>query len=991
MVLMSADSSVLASAAADRGSSKPEPLAALCRHLASLRLTVVLFALSMLVVFAGTLAQVKLGIDQAIAVYFRSWVVTWDVPGLSLPVPVLPGGWTLVILLLANMSAAWSRHFRPDWRQAGIWLSHAAVFILLAGELLIGLLQQEWVLPLDEGQSAGEVQAYRRQELAFVHPERGTLTIPQDQLRPGARLDLPGLPFQVEVEAWHPHAELSGGPATPGLLPSGVGLRPAPPPTAMGTVPEPAAVLKITAPNGASARWIVSSRLRPQEIPGAGGWTTALRFARHPLPFTFTLDRFVHEKHAGTEIPRHFASHLRMRDHATGESRAVVISMNEPLRHAGWTFYQQSFANEGRTTVLHAVRNPARWLPYIGCALAALGLAFHFALHLGPRLPPRSASSSSSSSPPPRRFPDPWFLAPALAALALLPFLAQRPAQWHGADLTPLLQHPVLDQGRVKPLETVARASLLSIHGKSTLKDGSARLSAGTWLAEVFFDPAQAYRRPLFRVDNADVLRALGFNELAVPAFLSLNQIDSKLDLLTTEARAAAAREAAQRSRYQRDVLRLFGSVRLLFSLTPALIADPLAAPRIQELQEAPDTEETRMRRSAQQRQFDAWAAAAGFRAVPSPNPGDLESWTTPAEVLGQQLGRNSRLPSPTLEFTGLAASAAAGDWDSFERFALQLRGHNTASLGPLASRARSEALFHRANLFGAAMALYLLATLLALAFWIRPSDRLRRAGCGLAAAAALIHTAALLWRMILEGRPPVTNLYSSAIFIGWAAALLGLVLERARAQGTGLAVAGAGGFSSLIIAHHLSIGGDTMEAMRAVLDSNFWLATHVVTITLGYAAVFVAGFIGAAALIRRAFGHPPQPADESMAVAATAIGLFLSFVGTVLGGIWADQSWGRFWGWDPKENGALLIVLWTALILHARLAGWARRTGTLALAVFGNIVTAWSWFGTNMLGIGLHSYGFTDAAFFWLAAFAALNFGLMALAAFPARRPTAP
>jgi hypothetical protein len=94
------------------------------------------------------------------------------------------------------------------------------------------------------------------------------------------------------------------------------------------------------------------------------------------------------------------------------------------------------------------------------------------------------------------------------------------------------------------------------------------------------------------------------------------------------------------------------------------------------------------------------------------------------------------------------------------------------------------------------------------------------------------------------------------------------------------------------------------------------------------------------------------------------------SFVGTVLGGIWADQSWGRFWGWDPKENGALLIVIWNALILHVRWGDLLGDRGIMNLAVFGNIVTSFSWFGVNMLGIGLHSYGFMDAAFQWLMIF---------------------
>ena len=102
------------------------------------------------------------------------------------------------------------------------------------------------------------------------------------------------------------------------------------------------------------------------------------------------------------------------------------------------------------------------------------------------------------------------------------------------------------------------------------------------------------------------------------------------------------------------------------------------------------------------------------------------------------------------------------------------------------------------------------------------------------------------------------------------------------------------------------------------------------------------------------------------------------SFVGTVLGGIWADQSWGRFWGWDPKENGALMIVIWNAAILHARWGGLIRERGLVAMAIFGNAVTAWSFFGTNMLGIGLHSYGFMDKAFAWLMVFVCIQIAVM-------------
>jgi ABC-type transport system involved in cytochrome c biogenesis permease subunit len=180
------------------------------------------------------------------------------------------------------------------------------------------------------------------------------------------------------------------------------------------------------------------------------------------------------------------------------------------------------------------------------------------------------------------------------------------------------------------------------------------------------------------------------------------------------------------------------------------------------------------------------------------------------------------------------------------------------------------------------------------------------------------------------------------------------------------------------------------MEMMRAVLDSNFWLATHVVTVTIGYASTFLAGALAIAWVLRRQLITKPDTEATKALVSLTygvvAFSLLFSFVGTTLGGIWADQSWGRFWGWDPKENGALLIVLWNALILHARLAGFARERGIMVMTVFGNIVTAFSWFGVNMLGIGLHSYGFMDKAFYWLSAFTASQLVIMWLGLMPPR-----
>jgi ABC-type transport system involved in cytochrome c biogenesis permease subunit len=274
-----------------------------------------------------------------------------------------------------------------------------------------------------------------------------------------------------------------------------------------------------------------------------------------------------------------------------------------------------------------------------------------------------------------------------------------------------------------------------------------------------------------------------------------------------------------------------------------------------------------------------------------------------------------------------------------------------------------------------------------------RETDWLRRSAVYVMVLALVVHTFGLVLRMVIEGRPPVTNLYSSAVFIGWGAAVLGLILERFYKDGIGLVTGSALGFLSLLIAHHLALispTGDTMEALRAVLNTNFWLATHVVTITIGYAATFVAGFLAIIYIVRGVFTHSLSQARADrlsrMVYGIVCFATLFSFIGTVLGGIWADQSWGRFWGWDPKENGALLIVLWNAAILHARWGGMIAGRGLMNMAIIGNIVTSFSWFGVNMLGIGLHSYGFMDAAFKWLIAFILSQQVLVGLGLLPER-----
>jgi ABC-type transport system involved in cytochrome c biogenesis permease subunit len=298
------------------------------------------------------------------------------------------------------------------------------------------------------------------------------------------------------------------------------------------------------------------------------------------------------------------------------------------------------------------------------------------------------------------------------------------------------------------------------------------------------------------------------------------------------------------------------------------------------------------------------------------------------------------------------------------------------------------ESFYNRFSPLNIAMPFYIIGFLLAALGWLFWLGPLNRAAWWLIVVTFGLHTLALIARMYISGRPPVTNLYSTAPFIGWAGVLGGIIFERLYQNGYGNVVAGIKGFATSLIAYKLSVDGDTFTVMQAVLDTQFWLATHVVVINLGYASTILAGLLGIVLILRGACttSLTPQTEDDlgRMIYGTLCFATLFSFFGTVLGGLWADDSWGRFWGWDPKENGALMIVLWNALILHARWDGLVKARGMALLAVAGNIVTAWSWFGVNELGVGLHSYGFTEGVLVWLRLFVLSQLTIIGLGCLP-------
>jgi ABC-type transport system involved in cytochrome c biogenesis permease subunit len=577
---------------------------------------------------------------------------------------------------------------------------------------------------------------------------------------------------------------------------------------------------------------------------------------------------------------------------------------------------------------------------------------------------------------------------------------------------------PVTANGRVQPLDSLARNSLLALREKQTLNlepwkawnENPKIISATEWLANVMMNSSVADDWPCFRVDNPDLISLLKLPDKDAAQHsdgkhYSWNQIAANMDAFKKENDRVQAIEAANRTAYENAVAKMHERLVLYAQLKntvqlenspdwPAelaayekLIPDGIAAVNAQQAGE-----------KFNQTNFDsmvAYISAFQYMANLEPPlilpPNGSTEWRRMGDALLDAPRPNGvPIDNAVHDWAKMAGALAANQPDAFNSALKDYYSTLVPTQSKAQSKARAEVFFNQMEPFYNAMVIYVLAGLLAVFSWFNLSETLRRSAVWLVWLAFVIHTTGLIYRMVLEGRPPVTNLYSSAIFIGWGACLLGIILENFYKNGIGAVVSSGIGFITLIIAHHLALEGDTMEMMRAVLDTNFWLATHVVAVTTGYASTFVAGFLALIYIVRGVFTKTLDEATgKSLARMIYGIVCFatlFSFVGTVLGGIWADQSWGRFWGWDPKENGALIIVLWNALILHLRWGGMIRERGLVVCAIGGNIVTSWSWFGVNMLGIGLHSYGFTEAAFKWLLLFVVSQLAFIALGLLPVK-----
>jgi hypothetical protein len=351
----------------------------------------------MALIFAGTLAQVHLGIHEAQQRYFQSWLVWWPAEDHGFQIPIFPGGHLIGAILLINLIAAHAKRFRWAWRKLGIHLTHAGLIIMLAGGLFTDLFAVESHMRLQGGDTKNYSEDQRHMELTIIDTTDNDLdqvtAIPESILKANRTIDHWSLPFKIVVRNFYKNSRLrmlneAGGQARP-IANQGPGamiaVEPIPRTIAQDERDVPAAAIEIVPKDGSSlGTWLVSDALGAPQTLSCGGrsWLIAMRTARYYKSYSVTLQKFTHERYAGTEIPKNFASKVTLIDPERSVNRDVLIYMNHPLRYRGETFYQAGFELNDQATILQVVHNPSFLAPYFACVIVAAGLLVQFGIHL---------------------------------------------------------------------------------------------------------------------------------------------------------------------------------------------------------------------------------------------------------------------------------------------------------------------------------------------------------------------------------------------------------------------------------------------------------------------------------------------------------------------------------------------------------------------------------------------------------------------------------
>ncbi len=513
---------------------------------------------------------------------------------------------------------------------------------------------------------------------------------------------------------------------------------------------------------------------------------------------------------------------------------------------------------------------------------------------------------------------------------------------------------PVQDAGRVKPFDTFAKETLELVHGRKTFKqkDDASAIDAQWVVLTWMLSPESWVARPLFEVKHHQILEKMG---------LPLDRKHFTADELFKSEKFANLMQDLQNKRQTKEKLDPYYQALQRLE-NQFFIFREMASGKLLKVFPLPDK--------------DTWVSVADLPA--DVQPAFLEISKSVASYLGYQTEVSV---SPTEKIK--AAEALDQAILKFEERAQKSDPEKYKAAG----KTKSEVLYNDVHPFRWAYIFYLMAALVLLYIWIQNSQKGMSFVWTFVALGFLAHTAGFAFRIYLAERPPVTNMYETVVWASWGTLVFSIVLElfyRFRVMLLGGCLMA---ILCLVLADAApAVLDPSLQPLEAVLRSNYWLIVHVMTISVSYAAFLLAfglGDIGLIYYVVNSKKYDQQIQQTTTGVyRAMQIGVAFLTPGIILGGIWADYSWGRFWGWDPKETWALIVLLGYIVILHSRLVGWLKNFGMLAAGVITFSLVIMAWYGVNfVLGAGLHSYGFGAGGIEYVTVFVALHLLFVAYA----------
>ncbi len=585
---------------------------------------------------------------------------------------------------------------------------------------------------------------------------------------------------------------------------------------------------------------------------------------------------------------------------------------------------------------------------------------------------------------------------------------------------------PIQDGGRVKPIASFARFTLLRIAGSTRAKDADgASHESVEWLLRLCLFPEVAAGDPVVLVEDVQAAEAVGLPHEGKKKRdrWSYAELLPALPQIIDRAHADSGIDAAQRSPIQSQTIRLAESALTVLRIGRAFdfarahiplqqgtraadifpnqaevtVADivvhgPALAALERELASSDEGREKGAVAALWRGATDLCADAQTLAWIPpSVSIDEDPNWKTPADLV-LAARRGAVVAESHIALLRAAEEVAARRTDPV-RLEIALGELHDRVLSLATARGEgatleAEVVYQRLGLLRWSLVAFLVGFALTALAWLRPKSRALNSGKWLAAATALgLLITVIVLRCWIRGRPPVSTLYETVLFVTATGALVAFGVEWVHRTRVAIAAACLFGACGIFLANGYERldGQDTMPSLVAVLDTNFWLSTHVTSITLGYAAGMLAALLASTYLIISLVRGPRANAAAQRGLARSVYGvtcfaLCFAVVGTILGGIWANESWGRFWGWDPKENGALLICISQIALVHGRRGGFLRDAGTCMAAAFGGTIVAFSWWGVNLLGVGLHSYGFTSGVQTALWTYYGVQWGIVGL-----------